>query len=136
MSSTTTLVMSLAIGFVLFTITLFIGYLSSTYNISANMLKWVLLPTVGYGITLGFNAFIQSVTCRSVNIKQIAMGSLSVPIAILIGLVFSLSSFIRSPVEAAFVGNHAMLYAIAFYMFWAGMFGMSIASGFAQSCAS
>jgi len=76
------------------------------------------------------------VTCRSVNIKQIAMGSLSVPIAILIGLVFSLSSFIRSPIEAAFVGSHAMLYAIAFYMFWAGMFGMSIASGFAQSCAS
>ena len=136
MGSTTTLVMSLAIGVALIGVTLFMGYLSSTYNISANMLKWVVLPTVGYGITLGFNSFIQSVTCGSVNIKQIAMGSLTVPIAILLGLLLCLSSFIRSPVEAAFRGTDPMIYAIAFYMFWAGMFGMSIASGFAQSCAS
>ena len=134
MGSTTTLVMSLAIGVALIGVTLFMGYLILTYNINANLLKWVLLPTVGYGITLGFNAFIQNVTCGSVNIKQIAMGSLTVPIAILFGLLLCLSPFIRSPVEAAFRGTNAMLYAIAFYMFWAGMFGMSVASGFSQSC--
>jgi len=128
--------MSVAIGIALFTITLLIGHISMSYNINANILKWIVLPTVGYGITLGFNSFIQSVTCHSINISQIAMGSLSVPIAILLFLLLSLSSFIRSPVEAAFKGSASMLYAIAFYMFWAGMFGESIASGFAQSCAS
>jgi ABC-type nickel/cobalt efflux system permease component RcnA len=87
---------------------------------------------------LGFNSFIQSITCGSVNIKQIALGSLSVPVAILLGLILSLSSFIRSPVESAFGskerGAYGLIFAIAFWMFWAGMFGESFSAGFAQSC--
>ena len=138
MSTTTTLWISVAIGIALLTITLLIGYLHITYKINGNLLKWIVLPTLGYLITIGLNTFIQSISCGSINIKQIAMGSLTVPIAIIFFLVLSLASWIRSPIESAIPFNlraeYAGIIAIGFYMFWAGMFGESIASGFAQSC--
>ena len=135
----TTMGLSIAMGIVLFTITFLFGHLHMSYGIHADFLKWLVLPTVGYGIAVGLNAFIQSVTCGSVKIQQIAMGSLSIPIAILFFLILSLSSFIRSPVEIAvpsyFRAKYAGIFAVGFYMFWAGMFGESLASGLAQSCA-
>ena len=138
MSTTTTFWISIAIGTALFTITLLLGYLNITYNINANLLKWLLLPTLGYGITLGLNTFLQSTMCGKTNIQQIAMGSLTVPIAILLFLILSLSPFIRNPVESAISyplrQKYGGLFAVGFYMFWAGMFGESIASGFAHSC--
>jgi hypothetical protein len=138
MGSTNTFILSLCIGVSLFTLTLLLAYVHTTYNINLTLLKWVVLPVLGYGITVGFNSFIQVINCGSVNIKQIALGSLSVPLAILVGLVLSLSSFIRSPVESAFGSNerglYGLIFAIAFWMFWAGMFGESFSSGFAQSC--
>ena len=140
MSTTTTLWTSVAVGTVLFTITILLGFINIQYDINANFLKWIVLPTVGYLITIGFNAFIQSTVCKSINIKQIAMGSLSVPITILIFLLLSLVPFIRSPIEEAVPyklrDKYSVLFAIAFYMFWAGMFGESVASGFSMSCAS
>ena len=138
MSTTTTLLMSVSIGISLFTLTFLLGYIHLTYSINSNLLKWLFLPTLGYGITLGFNSFIQRISCSSVNIIQIAMGSLPVPIAIILFLLLSLMSFIRSPVESALPSNlrdnYGGIFAIAFYMFWAGMFGESVSSGFAQSC--
>jgi hypothetical protein len=138
MSTTTTLWISVAVGIALFTITLFIGYLHITYNLNETMLKWILLPTLGYAITLGLNTFVQSISCGKVNIQQIAMGSVMVPIAILLFLMLTLSSWVRSPVESAVPfemrAQYAGLLAVGFYMFWAGMFGESVASGFAQSC--
>jgi len=138
MSTTTTLWISVAVGVALFTITLLMGYLHTTYKLNGDFLKWLVLPTLGYLITLGLNSFIQSVSCGKVKIQQIAMGSLSVPIAILLFLILTLSSWVRSPVTAAVPFNlraeYAGLLAVGFYMFWAGMFGESVASGFAQSC--
>jgi len=134
----TTMGLSMAMGIVLFTITFLFAHLHMTYGIHADFLKWLVLPTVGYGIAVGLNAFIQSVSCGSIKIQQIAMGSVSIPIAILFFLCVSLSSFIRSPIETAVPSylraKYAGTFAIGFYMFWAGMFGESLASGFAQSC--
>ena len=138
--SSTTIWASVGLGVAFFTITVLFGHMARTYNINGNFLKWLLLPTVGYLITLGFNAFIQSIKCKTVNIKQIAMGSLTAPISIIFFLLLTLSSFVRSPVEAtvpfALKAKYAGLFSLAFYMFWAGMFGESIASGFAMSCPS
>ena len=140
MGTTNTLWMSACIGISLFTLTFLLSYLHLTYRINANLLKWIFLPTLGYGITLGFNSFIQRVSCGSVNISQIAMGCLPIPIAIIFFLLLSLMSFVRNPVEKALPlimrENYGGIFAIAFYMFWAGMFGESLASGFAQNCSS
>jgi len=138
MGSTNTFILSLCIGVSLFTLTLLLAYVHTSYGVNLTLLKWVVLPVLGYGITIGFNSFIQAINCGSVNIKQIALGSLSVPLAILAGLILTLSSFIRSPIESAFDsrqrGEYGLIFAIAFWMFWAGMFGESFSSGFAQSC--
>lgn len=138
MGTSATLWISVAVGVGLFTVALFIGYFNTIYSFNANLLNWLLLPTVGYLIALGLNSFIQSVYCGKVNIKQIAIGSVSVPIMILLFLLLCLSSWVRYPVETAvpleYRAKYASLLAIGFYMFWAGMFGESAASGFAQSC--
>jgi hypothetical protein len=132
--------MSVCIGISLFTLTFLLAYLHLNYNFSLGLLKWILLPTLGYCITFGFNSFIQSVSCGSINITQIALGSLPVPGFITIFLLLSLMSFVKSPVISAVPPNlrfnYGEIFAIAFYMFWAGMFGESISSGFAQSCSS
>lgn len=140
MSTTNTLWMSVCIGISLFTLTFLLAYLHLNYNFSLGLLKWILLPTLGYCITLGFNSFVQSVSCGSININQIALGSLPVLGFITIFLLLSLMSFVKSPVISAVPPNlrfnYGEIFAIAFYMFWAGMFGESISSGFAQSCSS
>jgi hypothetical protein len=132
--------MSVCIGISLFTLTFLLAYLHLNYNFSLGLLKWILLPTLGYCITLGFNSFVQSVSCGSININQIALGSLPVLGFITIFLLLSLMSFVKSPVISAVPPNlrfnYGEIFAIAFYMFWAGMFGESISSGFAQSCSS
>ncbi len=136
--STSTMMMSVGVGFALLTTTILFGYLSNTYGFSGNMLKWVLLPVVGYGITFGFNAGVQAASCGSINPKQLALGSLVVPGAILFFLLLSLMSSVRYPVEQAvplsYKGKWAGVFAVAFYMFWAGMFGEAFAGGLAQSC--
>lgn len=140
MSTTNTLWMSVCIGISLFTLTFLLAYLHLNYNFNIGLLKWIVLPTLGYGITLGFNSFVQSVSCGSVSIKQIALGSLPVLGFIMGFLVLTLMNFVKSPVISAVPPNlrfnYGEIFALAFYMFWAGMFGESLSSGFAQSCPS
>jgi len=138
MPTGTTVGLSLAVGMGLATTALTVGWVSLRYGINQNLLKWIVLPTVGYGIAVAINAFVQQVSCGFVRMEQIALGSLSVLGAILLFLVLTLLSSIRYPVEQAVDGAYkaqwAGIFAVAFYMFWAGMFGESFASGFAQSC--
>jgi hypothetical protein len=132
--------MSVCIGISLFTLTFLLAYLHLNYKFSLGLLKWLVLPTLGYGITIGFNSFVQSVSCGFINIKQIALGSLPVLGAIFGFLFLTLMSFVKSPVISAVPPNlrfnYGEIFALSFYMFWAGMFGESLSSGFAQSCTS
>lgn len=117
---------------------LFMGWLATTYGFSQTVLKWLLLPTLGYGIALGLNSGVQQVFCKRLNIKQIAIGSISVPVAILLFLALSMIGFVRAPIEQAIPLAYRYQFgssmALAFYMFWAGMFGEAIAGGSAQAC--
>jgi hypothetical protein len=130
--------LSLTMGMALGAIALTAGWISIRYGINPNLLKWIILPTVGYGIAVAINAFVQQISCGFVRMEQIALGSLSVLGAILFFLVLTLMSSIRYPVEQAIDGAYkekwAGVFAVAFYMFWAGMFGESFAGGLAQSC--
>jgi hypothetical protein len=119
-------------------ITILFGWLSITYNLNANLFKWLLLPTLGYCFAFAINSITQYTSCGFVNPGQIATGSLSVLYSILFFLVLSLSGFIRSPIVSAvpmlYRAKYGGLFAIGFYMFWAGMFGEAFAGGFAQGC--
>ncbi len=140
MSSSQILGLSFAMGMSLLAITLLLGWLSNTYSFSENILKWVILPVLGYGIALGLNSLNQYLTCKTIRPGQIAIISVTVPIAIFGFLLLTLLPFIRMPIEMAvptkYVAQYGGLIALAFYMFWAGMFGEGIAGGFSQSCPS
>jgi hypothetical protein len=132
--------LSVAMGLSLVCITLFLGWLNLHLGWNGNMLKWLVLPALGFGIALSLNSFVQQTLCGRINASQIALGSTVVLGAILLSLVLTLSSTIRSFIEVAVPplqrARYGGMVAVAFYLFWAGMFGEAFAAGFAQSCAS
>ena len=132
--------MSAAMGLCLIGVTILLGWLHVNSKWNADLLKWLLLPTIGFGVALGLNSILQYTACNSVKINQIIYGGITVLIFIILGLFITMSSLVRRPIESIVPLNYKMKYAgifaIAFYMFWSGMFGEAIASGFAQSCGS
>lgn len=138
MSTTQTFGVSFGMGLALFGLTMLLAWASITYNWNQNLLKFLLLPTLGYGLALALNSLLQYTTCTTVKIEQIAIASVPILLAIGAGLLLTIFPFIRSPIESVFSGSTRLVYggafAIGFYMFWAGMFGEAIASGMAQSC--
>jgi hypothetical protein len=138
MGSAQTLGMSAAMGLSLIGVTFLLGWFHIQSKWNANILKWILLPTIGFSISLGLNSILQYTTCNTVKVNQILYGGLTVLGFILFGLFITMSSIIRKPIESIvplhYMANYGGIFAIAFYMFWAGMFGEAIASGFAQSC--
>jgi hypothetical protein len=137
-STGSTLGMSFAVGLALFATTMLLGWLSKLYNFNANILKWLVLPTIGFGVALGLNSGLQYAICGSLNFPQIAQGSLVVLGSIILFLFLTLLSFIRAPIEGIvppeYYKKWGGVIALAYYMFWAGMIGETFAGGFAQSC--
>jgi hypothetical protein len=138
MAKTQTFAVSFALGSILFVLTLFLGWLSTSIQVKFSYLTWMLLPVLAYGLALGVNSGVQAASCGSVKIGQIALGALVVPVTVLIGLTLTLSSFVRSAVSVAVPLSMRQMYgdvvAVGFYMFWAGMFGEAFSGGFATSC--
>jgi hypothetical protein len=141
MTTTQTLGMSLALGVSLFSLTILFGWLSRIYGkIDFNFFKWIFLPTLGYGIALGINCALQYISCNSIKISQIAIGTIPVALSILVFLLISTLGIVQAPIQMALPIRYQPVYgtilAIAYYMFWAGMFGEAISGGFAQGCGS
>jgi hypothetical protein len=140
MAASQLLGLSFAMGAALFTITVLLGWFSIQYSWSANFLKWAVLPALGYTVALGINSATQYISCKSLKLEQIAITSSTIPIAIYLFLLLTLISFIRKPIEMAipmsYKAQYGGLLAVAFYMFWAGMFGEGLAGGFSQNCSS
>jgi hypothetical protein len=139
MSTTETLGLSLALGVILFGMTLLFAWMSDVYGVNYTFLKWLVLPTLGYCVALGLNAVTQYVSCNgAINISQLSLGSIPIVLSIYFFLLLSLFGFVRAPIQSALSMNLRLKYgttfAIAFYMFWAGMFGEAISGGFAQGC--
>ena len=86
------------------------------------------------------NTIIQYTSCGFVKFDKIAYNSLYVLYFILFFLGITLFGFVRAPIIAAGPSNlrigYGGLFAIGFYMFWAGMFGEAFSGGFAQGCGS
>ena len=140
MATSTTIAVSLAVGLALFGSTLMLGWISSTYGISANFLKWIVLPALGYGFAVGANAILQATSCKTVDMKKVASGAVTIPVLIVVASLLTLVGFVRAPIESAvpvqYKLKYAGMFAIAFYLFWAGMFGEAFAGGLAQVCTS
>ena len=80
----------------------------------------------------------QAIVCKTVEMKQIALISLMIPGAVLISLLLTLLQFVRSPIEVAIPiaqrNAYGSTFAIAFYSFWASMFGNALGSNFITAC--
>jgi hypothetical protein len=132
---------SLVLGSMLLATTLLLAWLSATSGYSENLLKWAVLPVLAYVYTLGLNIALQSFSCGKVQgVGAIALASLATPIFVLIAAALTLLGFVRAPITAAVPLKMKLTYggiaAVAFYMFWAGMFGEAYVGNIAQNCPS
>jgi hypothetical protein len=129
---------SIAISIALVTTVFLMGWLKDQYALNINVLKWAMLPLLSFGFAIGVNSTINYINCKKVNISQISYSSISVLLSVLLFLLLSTIGFFQSPILSAMPQylhqKYGYLLVLAFYMFWAGMFGEAIASGFAQSC--
>jgi hypothetical protein len=129
---------SIAISLALVTTVFLMGWLKDQYALNINFLKWLFLPLLSFGFALGINSIINFIICKKVNILQISYSSIFVLISVLVFLGISGIGFLQSPILSAIPQylhqRYGYLLVLAFYMFWAGMFGEAIASGFAQGC--
>lgn len=138
MATTQTLALSLGMGIIMVAIVVVCNWVVNYTKISGTLLQWIVLPALAYCIALGLNTSVQLISCGSIRIKQLAVGALSVPAAVLGFLVLTLIPFVRLPISQILplkfrsMGDYI---ALIFYMFWAGMFGEAMAGGLAQSCA-
>jgi hypothetical protein len=138
MASGKLVVSSLALGSMLLATTLLLAWLSTTSGYSENILKWGVLPVLGYVYTVVLNLSLQSFSCGKVNASQIAVTSLATPLFILIAAALTLLGFVRAPIASAVPLKMRLTYggivAVAFYMFWAGMFGEAYAGNTSMVC--
>ena len=75
MASGITTGISFAVGISLAGIALFLSWASTNYGFSIDLLKWLILPTLGYLVAIGLNIFLQQVSCGKSSITQIAIGN-------------------------------------------------------------
>jgi hypothetical protein len=129
---------SIAVAIGLVTAVFLMGWLKDQYAMNIHFLKWLVLPLIGFGLALGVNSIINYITCKKVNISQISYSSIFVLVSVLIFIGLSGIGFLQSPILSAVPQylhpSYGTVLVLAFYMFWAAMFGEGIASGFAQGC--
>jgi hypothetical protein len=137
MATTQTLALSLGMGIIMVALVVVCNWAVNYAKISGTLLQWIVLPALAYCIALGLNTSIQLISCGTIHIKQLALGAVSVPAAVLGFLLLTLIPFVRAPISQILplkfrsMGDYG---ALVFYMFWAGMFGEAMAGGLAQSC--
>ena len=137
MATTQTLALSLGMAIIMVALVVVCNWIVNYAKISGTLLQWIVLPALGYCIALGLNTSVQLISCGSIRIKQLAVGALSVPATVLGFLVLTRIPFIRAPISQILPLKYSGMgeyVALAFYMFWAGMFGEAMAGGLAQSC--
>ena len=138
--SSTSLGISLGASLCLSCMIFFMGWLSNTYGWNPDLIKWVIFPVVSYLVAFGFNTLTQVVTCHTVQLQKVALVSLFVPGFILFAFLLTLLSFVRSPIEIALPlsarDQYGGMVALAFYTFWATMFGEAFSTGYMTDCPS
>lgn len=103
---------------------------------------WTLLaviPSVSFVLGLFFNALTQYLGCSAVNFTQVALNSLFSPAmaAFFIALtrfIPDIESPIRSVLPLTLTPVYQKAISQGFYMFWSGLYGQVLASGFVQVC--
>lgn len=103
---------------------------------------WTLLmivPPVSFALGFFFNALLQYMGCSALNFSQIILNSLFSPglatfFLLLCRFVPDIESPIRSVLPLTLTPVYQKAISQGFYMFWSGLYGQVLASGFVQIC--
>lgn len=139
LNSTLRLVFSLAQGILLVFCTILIYVTFGEMNQPSTWFLLLLLTVLSFGVAIFLNMIIQYLACSKINIIQLLSAS-GIPAGITAAVVAVLAMFpfFESPVVGVLPEALTPLYKKAisqgFYMFWAGLYGQLMASGFVQVC--
>lgn len=106
---------------------------------------FVIVPIFSFLTSMFLNWFLQYMYCGGVNVGAISLGaSISPMLVIGLSLISYFVSFLRTPItqlfaelpqdspeEAKFARE---LWGYSFYIFWAGLYGQTVASGMLAAC--
>jgi hypothetical protein len=139
LNSTLRLVFSLAQGILLVFSTIFIYMMFGELNQPSTWFLLLLLTAVSYGVSVFLNMIIQYLACSKINAVQL-MSASGIPAGVTAAVIVALALFpiFVTPVVGVLPEALSPLYKKAigqgFYMFWAGLYGQLLASGFVQVC--
>jgi hypothetical protein len=102
-------------------------------------------PVLSYIASIFLHAFLQYIYCGAVSVSAISLAASMSPMFIAIfSLLSYFVSFLRTPVTQLFAelpqdspedAKFAReLWGYVFYIFWAGLYGQTVASGMISSC--
>ncbi len=115
-----------------------LAWLLPTLYYTNPLLIFAMIIPIAYITSLGINTLVQFLQCQKISMGQVAGVSLITPGFV---TVFSLLTyyipFLRGPIESLIPEDRADMkdrWAYLFYLFWAGMYGQTVASGLLTSC--
>lgn len=139
LDSTLRLVFSLAHGILLVFCIILVYVILGEGRMPSFWFLFGVLATVSYIVGLFLNAIIQYLACAKLNAIQLGSAS-AIPAGITTGVLLLLWFFpiVESPVLSALPETLTPIYKKAisqgFYVFWGGLYGQLLASGFVQAC--
>ncbi len=106
---------------------------------------FVVIPVLSFLSSIFLNAFLQYIYCGAVSVSAISLAASMSPMFIAIfSLLSYFVSFLRTPVTQLFAelpqespedAKFAReLWGYVFYIFWAGLYGQTVASGMISAC--
>ena len=103
------------------------------------LIFFVILPIISYGLGFLLNLLSQYVACSKINFPQIALNSIFGPLFVFMALFLlyiipSLENPIRTILPFSVEEPFRKGLSQSFYIFWAGLYGQAIATGFLQTC--
>lgn len=129
---------SIGQGLILFLATTLIGLFASSINVSFSILCYIALPIIAYISSLGLLSAVNYGACGEVSLPLIAKASIFTPGSVIAFLLLSsftfFQGFVLNVLPMDLRTSFGPVLAVAFYMFWAGMYGGAFGVGFANSC--
>ncbi len=139
LNSTIRLVFSLAHGILLLFCVFLVYIILGEYQTPSIWFLLSVLTITSFAVGLMLNAIIQYLACSKINGIQLASSSaLSAGLTGAVTILLYFLPFLESPVLNVLPETLTSLYKKAisqgFYLFWAGLYGQLLASGFSQAC--
>lgn len=141
LDSTLRLVFSLAHGILLVFCIILIYVITGNAQLPSTVFLVGVLAAVSYAVGLLLNTLIQYLSCSKLNGVQLASTS-AIPAGLtaLVTLIVAVWPVFDNPVLSVLPETLTPIYKKAisqgFYIFWAGLYGQLLASGFLQVCKS